>query len=147
MPKYGYGKTFTKDGKRVRYRYTDGEKATRELVPALECHGTQWSFVDDLEIRDLSEMFQYTNKFAPDDLAKTNSAISRLAAKLGRTKRGIRSRLKHINTPTHRAHIRLKMMPHTSRCTACDWLVLSSLTQSTADGILCKGCVRYINHR
>ena len=31
---YNYGKTFKKDGKSVRYRYTDKNKATKKLVPA-----------------------------------------------------------------------------------------------------------------
>jgi hypothetical protein len=31
---YNYGKTFTKDGKQMRYRYTDKKKATKKLVPA-----------------------------------------------------------------------------------------------------------------
>lgn len=34
MAKYNYGKTFTKNGKRVRYRYTNGKKATKKLVKA-----------------------------------------------------------------------------------------------------------------
>jgi len=29
---YKYGKTFKKDGKLVRYRYTDGVKSTKKLV-------------------------------------------------------------------------------------------------------------------
>ncbi len=29
---YNYGKTFKKDGKLVRYRYTDGKKSTKKLV-------------------------------------------------------------------------------------------------------------------
>jgi len=29
---YKYGKTFKKDGKMVRYRYTNGEKSTKKLV-------------------------------------------------------------------------------------------------------------------
>jgi len=31
---YTYGKTFKKDGKLVRYRYTDGKKDTKKLVAA-----------------------------------------------------------------------------------------------------------------
>jgi len=31
---YNYGKTFTKDGKQMRYRYTDKKKSTKKLVPA-----------------------------------------------------------------------------------------------------------------
>jgi len=31
---YNYGKTFKKDGKLVRYRYTDGKKSTKKLVAA-----------------------------------------------------------------------------------------------------------------
>ena len=34
MAKYNYGKTFKKDGKSVRYRYTDKKKSTKKLVPA-----------------------------------------------------------------------------------------------------------------
>ena len=34
MAKYNYGKTFKKDGKLVRYRYTDKKKSTKKLVPA-----------------------------------------------------------------------------------------------------------------
>ena len=34
MAKYNYGRTFTKDGKEVRYRYTDGRKDTKKLVAA-----------------------------------------------------------------------------------------------------------------
>lgn len=30
---YNYGKSFKKDGKLVRYRYTDKKKATKKLVP------------------------------------------------------------------------------------------------------------------
>lgn len=30
---YKYGKTFKKNGKLVRYRYTDGKKSTKTLVP------------------------------------------------------------------------------------------------------------------
>ena len=29
---YNYGKTFTKDGKQMRYRYTDKNKSTKKLV-------------------------------------------------------------------------------------------------------------------
>jgi len=29
---YNYGKTFTKDGKQMRYRYTDKKKSTKKLV-------------------------------------------------------------------------------------------------------------------
>jgi hypothetical protein len=29
---YKHGKTFKKDGKLVRYRYTDGKKSTKKLV-------------------------------------------------------------------------------------------------------------------
>jgi hypothetical protein len=31
---YKHGKTFKKDGKMVRYRYTNGVKSTKKLVPA-----------------------------------------------------------------------------------------------------------------
>ena len=31
---YNYGKTFKKDGKNVRYRYTDKKKSTKKLVAA-----------------------------------------------------------------------------------------------------------------
>ncbi len=31
---YNYGKTFKKDGKSVRYRYTNKKKSTKKLVPA-----------------------------------------------------------------------------------------------------------------
>lgn len=34
MAKYNYGRTFTKDGKRVRYRYTNKKKSTKKLVDA-----------------------------------------------------------------------------------------------------------------
>jgi hypothetical protein len=34
MAKYNYGKTFKKNGKLVRYRYTDKKKSTKKLVPA-----------------------------------------------------------------------------------------------------------------
>ena len=34
MAKYNYGKTFKKDGKLVRYRYTDKKKSTKKLVSA-----------------------------------------------------------------------------------------------------------------
>ncbi len=34
MAKYNYGKTFTKDGKSVRYRYTNKDKTTKKLVSA-----------------------------------------------------------------------------------------------------------------
>ncbi len=30
--KYNYGKTFKKNGKLVRYRYTNGKKSTKKLV-------------------------------------------------------------------------------------------------------------------
>lgn len=30
--RYQYGKTFKKNGKLVRYRYTDGKKSTKKLV-------------------------------------------------------------------------------------------------------------------
>lgn len=30
--RYNYGKTFRKDGKLVRYRYTNGRKSTKKLV-------------------------------------------------------------------------------------------------------------------
>lgn len=32
MSKYNYGKTFRKNGKLVRYRYTNGRKSTKKLV-------------------------------------------------------------------------------------------------------------------
>ena len=31
---YKYGKTFKKNGKMVRYRYTNGKASTKKLVPA-----------------------------------------------------------------------------------------------------------------
>jgi hypothetical protein len=31
---YNYGKTFTKNGKKVRYRYINGRKSTKTLVDA-----------------------------------------------------------------------------------------------------------------
>jgi len=34
MAKYNYGKTFKKDGKLVRYRYTNKRKSTKKLVSA-----------------------------------------------------------------------------------------------------------------
>mgnify|MGYP004168609297 CR=1 FL=1 len=34
MAKYNYGKIFKKNGKRVQYRYTNGRKSTKKLVPA-----------------------------------------------------------------------------------------------------------------
>ena len=34
MAKYNYGKIFKKDGKLVRYRYTNKKKSTKKLVPA-----------------------------------------------------------------------------------------------------------------
>lgn len=34
MAKYTYGKTFKKNGKMVRYRYTGGKSSTKKLVPA-----------------------------------------------------------------------------------------------------------------
>ncbi len=34
MAKFNYGKTFKKNGKNVRYRYTDKKKSTKKLVPA-----------------------------------------------------------------------------------------------------------------
>lgn len=34
MAKYNYGRTFRKDGKLVRYRYTDGRKDSKKLVKA-----------------------------------------------------------------------------------------------------------------
>lgn len=33
MPNYTYGKTFKKNGKMVRYRYTNGKSSTKKLVP------------------------------------------------------------------------------------------------------------------
>jgi len=33
MAKYTYGKSFMKDGKLVRYRYTNGRKTSKKLVP------------------------------------------------------------------------------------------------------------------
>lgn len=32
MPKYNYGKTFKKNGKLMRYRYTNKRKSTKKLV-------------------------------------------------------------------------------------------------------------------
>ena len=34
MSKYNYGKTFKKNGKMVRYRYTNKRKSTKKLVAA-----------------------------------------------------------------------------------------------------------------
>ncbi len=34
MPKYNHGKTFTKNGKLMRYRYTNKKKSTKKLVRA-----------------------------------------------------------------------------------------------------------------
>lgn len=34
MANYNYGKTFKKDGKLVRYRYTDKKKSSKKLVSA-----------------------------------------------------------------------------------------------------------------
>lgn len=34
MVKYNYGKTFRKNGKMMRYRYTNGRKSTKKLVRA-----------------------------------------------------------------------------------------------------------------
>ena len=34
MPRYNYGKTFRKNGKLMRYRYTNGRKSTKKLVKA-----------------------------------------------------------------------------------------------------------------
>ena len=34
MPKYNYGKTFRKNGKMMRYRYTNKRKSTKKLVKA-----------------------------------------------------------------------------------------------------------------
>ena len=34
MAKYNYGKTFRKNGKLVRYRYTNRRKSTKKLVKA-----------------------------------------------------------------------------------------------------------------
>lgn len=34
MPKYNYGKTFKKNGKLMRYRYTNKRKSTKKLVAA-----------------------------------------------------------------------------------------------------------------
>lgn len=34
MAKYNYGKTFKKNGKMVRYRYTNKRKSTKKLVAA-----------------------------------------------------------------------------------------------------------------
>lgn len=35
MAKYNYGKSFKKNGKLMRYRYTNGRKSTKKLVKAL----------------------------------------------------------------------------------------------------------------
>jgi len=32
--KYNYGKKFKRNGKMVQYRYTNGRKSTKKLVPA-----------------------------------------------------------------------------------------------------------------
>ena len=34
MARYNYGKTFRKNGKLMRYRYTNGRKSTKKLVKA-----------------------------------------------------------------------------------------------------------------
>jgi len=34
MARYNYGKTFRKNGKLMRYRYTNGRKSTKKLVRA-----------------------------------------------------------------------------------------------------------------
>ena len=34
MAKYNYGKTFTRNGKQMRYRYTNKRKSTKKLVRA-----------------------------------------------------------------------------------------------------------------
>ncbi len=34
MPKYNYGKTFKKNGKMMRYRYTNKRKSSKKLVAA-----------------------------------------------------------------------------------------------------------------
>ena len=34
MPKYNYGKPFKKNGKLMRYRYTNKRKSTKKLVAA-----------------------------------------------------------------------------------------------------------------
>ena len=34
MMAYNYGKKFKKNGKMVQYRYTNGKKKTKKLVPA-----------------------------------------------------------------------------------------------------------------
>ncbi len=34
MAKYKYGKKFKKNGKLMQYRYTNGKKSTKKLVPA-----------------------------------------------------------------------------------------------------------------
>lgn len=34
MAKYNYGKTFRKNGRMMRYRYTNGRKSTKKLVRA-----------------------------------------------------------------------------------------------------------------
>ncbi len=34
MAKYNYGKTFSKNGKLMRYRYTNKRKSTKKLVSA-----------------------------------------------------------------------------------------------------------------
>lgn len=34
MAKYNYGKSFRKNGKLMRYRYTNGRKSTKKLVKA-----------------------------------------------------------------------------------------------------------------
>lgn len=33
MAKYNYGKKFKRNGKLVQYRYTNGKKSTKKLVP------------------------------------------------------------------------------------------------------------------
>ena len=34
MARYNYGKSFRKNGKMMRYRYTNGRKSTKKLVKA-----------------------------------------------------------------------------------------------------------------
>ena len=42
MAKYNYGKTFKKNGKMMRYRYTNRRKSTKKLVPAMIVTGKRY---------------------------------------------------------------------------------------------------------
>ena len=40
---YNYGKSFKKDGKNVRYRYTDKKASTKKLVPVKKARSAKKS--------------------------------------------------------------------------------------------------------